>query len=54
MGAFRTLPVETLHIEAYDPPIELRRNKARLIFLYKLRSKTTYAEPLNTLDDREN
>ena len=53
MCAFRTTSVESLHAEAYDPTIELRRNKLGLKFLYRLRSNTKYTESLNTLDDRE-
>ena len=34
-GAFRTSPVEALHVEANDPPLELRRNELGLRFLYK-------------------
>ena len=52
-GVFRTSPVESLHAEAFDPPLELRMNELGLRFLYRPRSKTTYIESLNTLDDRE-
>ena len=52
LGAFRTSPV-ALHVEAYDPPLELRRNELGLRFLYKLKSSTTFTESLNTVDDRE-
>ena len=47
-GAFRTSPVESLHIEAYDSLLELRKNKLGLRFLYKLKSNTIYTESLNT------
>ena len=50
---FRILPVEALHVEANDPPLELRRNELELRFQYKLKSNTSYKETLNTLDDRE-
>ena len=36
-GAFRTLSVEVLHVEANDPPMELR-------FLCKLKTNTSYIE----------
>ena len=36
-GTFKTSPIEPLHIEAYDPYLELRRNELGLRFLYKLR-----------------
>ena len=51
--AFRTSPVKTLHLEANNPPLELRRNELGLSFLYKLKSKTSYIQPLNTLHDKE-
>ena len=34
--------------EANNPPLELRKNKLELIFLYKLKSNTSYIEKLNT------
>ena len=34
-GAFRTSPVESLHVKAFDLPLELSRNKLQLRFLYK-------------------
>ena len=53
-GAFRTSPVALLHVEEYHSPLKLKRNILGLKFLYKLRSKITYTESLNTFDDREN
>ena len=52
-GAFRTSPVEALHVEANNPPQEIRRNELGLRFLYKLKNNTSYIETLNTLDDSE-
>ena len=52
-GAFRTSPIEALHVEANDPSLELRKNELELRFLYYLKSNTSYIETLNTLDDRE-
>ena len=52
-NAFSTSPVESLHVEANAPPLELRRNKLGLRFLYKLKSNSSYIETLNTLDDNE-
>ena len=49
-GAFRTLPVEVLHVEANDTPLELRRNELGQIFLYKLKSNTSCIGALNALD----
>ena len=46
-------PGETLHAEAHDLTLELRRNELGMRFLYRLRSSTTYTESLNSLDDRE-
>ena len=40
-GAFRTSPVEALHVESNDPPLELRRNELELRFLYKLKRHTS-------------
>ena len=45
-GAFKTSPIEALHVEANDPPLELR-------FLYKLKCNTSYIDTLNTLDSSE-
>ena len=52
-GAFRTSPAEALHVEANDPPLELRRNELGLRFLYKLKSNPSYIDTLNTIDDSE-
>ena len=52
-GASRASPVEALDVKENDPPLELKRNKLGLRFLYKLKSNTSYIETLNTLDDRE-
>ena len=46
-------PIESLHTEAYDPPIELKKNELGFGFLCKLRSKTTYTEFPNTPNDKE-
>ena len=43
-GDFRTSPVEALHVEANDPPLELRRNELEQKFLYKLKSNTSYID----------
>ena len=52
-GTFRMSPVKSLYAEACDPPLGLRSNEWGLIFLYRLRSNTTYTGSLNTMDDRE-
>ena len=46
-------PVVSLHMEAWDSTMKLRRNKLGLRFLYRLKSNTTYTESLNILDDRK-
>ena len=38
---FRTSPEESLHLKGNDPPLELRRNKLRLRFLYTLKSDSS-------------
>ena len=50
----RASPVESLHVEANDLPMEIRRNELGLRFLYKLKSSSSYIEILNTLDYNEN
>ena len=48
------LSVESLHAEAYDLTLELRKNVLGLRILYKLQSNTTYKESLNIMDAGEN
>ena len=43
-GGFRTSPVEALHVEANDTPLELRRNELGQRFMYKIKSNTSYIE----------
>ena len=38
-GAFRTSPVEVLHVKTNNPPLKLRRNKLGLRFLYKTKKQ---------------
>ena len=52
-GAFRISPIESLHIEANDTPMELRRNELGLRFLYRLKSNSSYIETLNTLENNK-
>ena len=47
-------PIESLHTEACDPTMKLRRNELELRFLYRLKSFSTYTVSLNTLDNIEN
>ena len=41
LGAFRTSPVESLQVEANEPPLEFRRNKLSLQYLVKLKSNAS-------------
>ena len=41
---FRTSPVESIHVETNDPPLELRRNELGLRFQYKLKSNSLYID----------
>ena len=52
-GAFKTSPMESLHVEANEPALDKRRNKLGLRFLYRLRSNPTYNCTLITLDSTE-
>ena len=38
LGAFRTSPIPSLHVEAHEMPIHLRRDKLALQYMIKLRS----------------
>ena len=38
LGAFRTSPVSTLHVEAIELPLKLRREKLALQYVLKLRA----------------
>ena len=38
LGAFRTSPIPSLHVEAHEMPIHLRRDKLALQYMVKLRS----------------
>ena len=54
MEDFRTLPMETLHIEANKLSLNMCRNELGQRFLYKLGSNQTYMEALAILDDIDN
>ena len=41
-GDMKISPIETLHFEANEPPLKLRRNVMTLRFLYKLKINPTY------------
>ena len=51
--AFEASPIEALHVEAREPPIQLRGYVLGLMFLYILKNNYTYTEFLSTLDKRE-
>ena len=38
LGAFRSSPVESLHVEAHEPPLEIRREKLALQYILKLKA----------------
>ena len=46
IGAFRISPEESLHVEANDLSLELRRNGLQLKILYKLMRDITYTKSL--------
>ena len=52
--AFRTSPVESLHVEAIDPPGTKKKQIGTKIPVYKLKSNSSYRETVNTLDNNEN
>ena len=38
LGAFRSTPVESLYVEAHEPPLEIRREKLALQYILKLKA----------------
>ena len=38
LGAFRSSPVESLYVEAHEPPLEIRRHKLSLQYILKLKA----------------
>ena len=52
-GAFKTSPIESLHVEANEPSLEKRRTELGLRYLYRLRGNPTYTDTLVTLDNTE-
>ena len=38
LGAFRSSPVESLYVEAHEPPLEIRREKLALQYTIKLKA----------------
>ena len=38
LGAFRSSPVESLYVEAHEPPLEIRKNKLALQYVLKLKA----------------
>ena len=38
LGAFRSSPVESLYVEAHEPPLEIRRDKLALQYVLKLKT----------------
>ena len=42
LGAFRSSPVESLYVEAHEPPLEIRREKLALQYILKLKANPAY------------
>ena len=42
LGAFRSSPVESLYVEAHEPPLEIRREKLALQYILKLKGNPAY------------
>ena len=38
LGTFRSSPVESLYVEAHEPPLEIRREKLALQYILKLKA----------------
>ena len=38
LGAFRSSPVESLYVEAHEPPLEIHRDKLALQYILKLKT----------------
>ena len=45
-GAFTSSPIEALHVEANEAPLQQRKNVLGLRFLYKLKITPTYLDSL--------
>ena len=50
LGAFRTSPVESLQVEANEPPLSSRRNKLSIQYAVKLKSNTSNPTYNSTFD----
>src|SRR2546425_7831240 len=50
LGAFRTSPVESLQIEANEPPLSSRRNKLAIQYAIKIKSNPTNPTYQNIFD----
>ena len=42
IGAFRSSPVESLYVEAHEPPLEIRKEKLALQYILKLKANPAY------------
>ena len=40
LGAFRSIPVESMYVEAHEPPLEIRREKLALQYVLKLKANS--------------
>ena len=52
-GAFRTSPVESIHVEAYDPPPGIKKELTGTKIPVLTKSNSSYIDTLNTLDNNE-
>ena len=52
LGAFRSSRVETLYAEAPEPPLEIRREKLALQYIFKLKANPKYHEENHPLKIR--
>ena len=41
LGAFRTSPIESLQVEANEPPLSIRRNRLAIQYAVKIKSNST-------------
>src|SRR4029077_13628840 len=42
LGAFRTSPIESLQVEANEPPLSIRRNRLAVQYAIKIKSNSTH------------
>ena len=52
LGAFRTSPIESLQVEANEPPLSIRRNRLALQYAIKVKSNSTNPTHQSIFDPR--